>query len=196
MYTGGFVDPFIRRRYIKTTANTACSFPERRTKMLIRLTGPVPRGASVAPYVVGGKRGILGWRVRTVRGGAPAFDDAPKSRVAAAEETTRTLPGCPVAAAAAAAVAVGVRRPTTSSTPPSGPGPRTATPPEEVRPRRRRNGRPTVVRRPVRHRRDRSLRRRRPPTRRTAAKCHCPGRVPTSCPSTSRSKSPTTVVRR
>lgn len=96
---------------------------------------------------------------------------------------------------AAAAAVVGVRQPTTSSTPPSGPGPRTATPPEEVRPCRRHNGRPTVVRRPVRHRRDLGLRRR-PPTRRTAAKCHCPGRVPTSCPSTSRSKSPTTVVRR
>jgi len=95
------------------------------------------------------------------------------------------------AAPAAVAAADGVRRPTTWSTPPSGQGPRTATP--AVRPCRRRNGPPTV-RSPARHRRDdRSLRR---PLSRTAAKCHCPGRVPTSCPSTSRSKSPTTVVRR
>jgi len=73
IYMGGYVDPFIRRCYIKTTANTACSFPERRTKMLIRLTGSrSPRPRARVAYE----------QSATLH----PFDDAPKSCVAAAAE--------------------------------------------------------------------------------------------------------------
>jgi len=98
----------------------------------------------------------------------------------------------PVAVSGVRAAVDGVRRPTTSSMPPSGPEQQTAAL-AVIRPCRRRSGLPMTVH-PGRHPYDNSPSRSQPQW--TAAKCHCLGRVPTSCPSTSRSKSPITVVRR
>lgn len=84
---GGYVDPFIRRRYIKTTANTACSFPERRTKMLIRLTGPVP--------LVRGRGWCTNGPRRCTRSTTPqkAVWPRPRRRRRRRRPATRTLPG-------------------------------------------------------------------------------------------------------